>query len=187
MLRPKKTIRHINPPDGFQYSKDIVSPDEEIRLVRYVEKLPLREFEFQGYLARRRTISFGWHYKFGEESLEKTKPIPDVLLPLREKAANFATLAAYDLVHALVTEYRPGTPIGWHRDKGVFGDVIGISLCSRSLFRFRRRTETGWDRYTHILDPRSIYLLRGDVRTNWEHSIPEVEELRYSITFRSIK
>lgn len=186
--RPKKkTTGRITPPDGFRYAKDIISRDEEIELVRLFETLPLKEFEFQGYLAKRRTTSFSWHYKFDDGSLEKTKPIPDFLLPLRERAAAFAGLETDDLVHALVTEYRPGTPIGWHRDKSVFEDVVGISLSSRSLFRFRRITETGWERYTHILDPRSIYLLRGDVRLNWEHSIPEVDELRYSITFRSLK
>ena len=187
MSRPQKTIRLINPPYGFLYSKDVISPDEERELVQYVERLPLTEFEFHGYLAKRRTISFGWHYKFGEESLEETKPIPGILLPLRERAAKFAALAPDDFSHALVTEYRPGTPIGWHRDKGVFEDVVGISLCSRTLFRFRLRTGTGWDRYTHILDPRSIYLLRGEARRDWEHSIPEVDELRYSITFRSLR
>src|SRR5687768_3967349 len=183
----RKTIKQASPPEGFRYQKNIITPDEEGELVKHVESLPLKEYEFQGYLAKRRTISFGWHYKFGEESLVITQPIPDFLQPVRQRAAEFAGLGAEDLPHILVTEYSPGTPIGWHRDRPVFEDVIGISLVSRSLFRLRRRNAQGWERYTHILDPRSIYLLRGHVRTEWEHSIPEVEELRYSITFRSLR
>ena len=187
MQSTRKTIKRLAPPDGFRYEKNIISVDEESERVAHIEKLPLKEFEFQGYLAKRRTVSFGWHYKFGEEALERTKAIPDFLLPLRARAAEFAGIEPANLPHVLVTEYSAGTPIGWHRDKAVFEDVIGVSLISRCLFRLRRRTPVGWERYTQILDPRSVYLLRGTVRTDWEHSIPEVETLRYSITFRSLR
>jgi alkylated DNA repair dioxygenase AlkB len=182
-----QTIRVSRAPLGFAYQKSILSPDEEIQLRSEVEKLPLKEFEFHGYLAKRKTISFGWHYKFGEEALLRAKPIPDFLQPLRRRAAEFARLDVDSLPHVLVTEYSPGTPIGWHRDKAVFEKVIGVSLVSRALFRFRRKTSKGWERYTQILDPRSVYLLEGESRNEWEHSIPEVEELRYSITFRSLR
>jgi len=187
MSPTRKTIRSAAPPAGFRYEKNIITPDEESELVRHIEKLPLKEFEFQGYLAKRRTISFGWHYKFDAETLEKAKTIPDFLLPLRDRAAAFAGLKSEDLPHVLVTEYSPGTPIGWHRDKAVFEDVIGVSLLSRCLFRLRRKTPDGWERYTQILDARSCYLLRAQVRSDWEHSIPEVDSLRYSITFRSLR
>jgi alkylated DNA repair dioxygenase AlkB len=183
----RKTIRISTPPDGFRYKKTIITADEETAVVRNIAKLPLKEFEFQGYLAKRRTISFGWHYKFGNQSLERTTPIPEFLVPIRDRAAAFAGVEPEDLPHVLVTEYSAGTPIGWHRDKEVFRDIIGISLVSRSLFRLRRRTPLGWERYTHILEPRSAYLLRDTVRNEWEHSIPEVESLRYSITFRSLR
>jgi alkylated DNA repair dioxygenase AlkB len=187
MPATRKTIRSSTPPAGFRYEKNIITVDEEQQLIEHIETLPLKEFEFQGYLAKRRTISFGWHYKFGREALERAKPIPDFLLALRGRAASFANLKPEDLPHVLVTEYSPGTPIGWHRDKAVFQDVIGVSLLSRCLFRLRRRTPEGWERYTQILDPRSCYLLRAEVRSEWEHSIPEVDELRYSITFRSLR
>lgn len=187
MPAARKTIRTSTPPGGFRYRKNIITPDEEIELVRQIEKLPLKEFEFQGYLAKRRTISFGWHYRYVAQALEKAGPIPNFLLPLRARVAEFADLKSHDLPHVLVTEYRPGTPIGWHRDKAVFEDVVGVSLFSRCLFRMRRKTPDGWERYTQILDPRSCYLLRGEVRTEWEHSIPEVDALRYSITFRSLR
>jgi alkylated DNA repair dioxygenase AlkB len=113
--------------------------------------------------------------------------MPEFLLGIRERAAAFADLAAADLVHSVVTEYTPGTPIGWHRDKPVFGDVIGISLNSECIFRFRRKLQGGWERFSMTAEPRSIYLMRGPVRTEWEHSIPEVSELRYSVTFRTLR
>ncbi len=89
--------------------------------------------------------------------------------------------------HALITEYGPGAAIGWHRDKGVFSDVIGVSLLSPCTFRLRRRVGSSWERYSLIAEPRSAYLLRGEARTAWEHSIPAVETLRYSVTFRSLR
>jgi alkylated DNA repair dioxygenase AlkB len=183
----RKTDRLTNPPEGFLYRKNLITPPEEADLIRRIETLPLKEYEFHGYLAKRRTVSFGWHYKFSEEALVRANPIPDFLEPLRRRAAEFADLAADDFPHILVTEYSPGTPIGWHRDRGIFEDVVGVSLASQCLFRLRRRTATSWERYTQILDPRSCYLLRGPVRTLWEHSIPPVDLLRYSITFRSLR
>ena len=182
----RKTIKVSQPPEGFLYRKDLVTPEAEEELVRNIEKLPLKEFEFHGYFGKRRTISFGWHYDFAGASLNETETIPDFLLPLREKAAQFSGLKSADFPHVLVTEYSPGTPIGWHRDKHVFEDVVGISLLSRCSFRFRRKTDSAWERHSVLLEPRSIYLLRGPARTEWEHSIPPVDELRYSITFRSL-
>ena len=105
---------------------------------------------------------------------------------MRDSAADFAGLAPAELVHALVTEYTPGAAIGWHRDRPVFGDVIGISLASSCRFRLRRKQASGWQRAALVLEPRSAYLLRGPVRREWEHSIPPAERLRYSVTFRSL-
>ena len=112
-------------------------------------------------------------------------PLEIYILPAR--AADFAGLAPEDLPHALVTEYSPGTTIGWHRDKGVFNDVVGVSLLAPCTFRLRRKAGSGWERYSLHVAPRSAYLLRGTARTEWEHSIPAVEALRYSITFRSLR
>ena len=86
-----------------------------------------------------------------------------------------------------MTEYRPGASIGWHKDKAVFGEVIGVSLLAPCLFRLRRKTGTTWQRASLTVEPRSAYLLKGPSRTDWEHSIPGVESLRYSITFRNFK
>jgi len=183
----RNTIRRSIPPIGFLYEEELITPHEETELIAEIKKLPLKEFEFHGYLGKRRVKSFGWHYDFADASLNLAAAIPEFLLPVRERAAAFAGLTANDFPHILVTEYSPGTPIGWHRDKAVFEDVVGISLLSSCLFRLRRKTEGGWERSTINLEPRSAYLLRGPVRADWEHSIPPVESLRYSITFRSLR
>jgi alkylated DNA repair dioxygenase AlkB len=183
----RKTTRSSTPPEGFRYKADVLPLDEERELVERIRELPLKEFEFHGFVGKRRTLSYGWHYDFGEERLQPTDEIPPFLHELRERAAAFADLTAGDLPHALITEYSPGTPIGWHRDKGIFGDVVGISLLSACIFRLRRKAANAWERYSLTAEPRSAYLLRGAARTQWEHSIPAVEALRYSITFRSLR
>jgi alkylated DNA repair dioxygenase AlkB len=183
----RKTIKVSHPPEGFVYRKNFITPEQETALAREIARLPLKEFEFHGYLGKRRVVSFGRHYNFANASLSRVETIPEFLLPLRESAAAFAGIRPDDLPHVLVTEYSPGTPIGWHRDKAVFEDVVGISLLLPCNFRLRRKTPERWERFTLSLLPRSIYHLRGPVRDLWELSIPAVEALRYSITFRSIK
>lgn len=183
-------MRRITPlphPEGFRYQTDILPIEEEQDLVKHIQELPLREFEFHGYTGKRRVISYGWHYDFEDRTLHTTDEIPPFLHKLRNRAAAFASLTPEDLPHALVTEYSTGTTIGWHRDKGVFDDIVGISLLSSCIFRLRRKTGTTWERYSQTVEPRSAYLLRGQARTEWEHSIPAVESLRYSITFRSLR
>jgi alkylated DNA repair dioxygenase AlkB len=174
-------------PTGFAYRTDALSVPEEDELVEGIRGLPLKEFEFHGFTAKRRTISFGWHYDFARSKLGRADDIPAWLLPLRDTAAEFAGLAPEKLPHVLILEYSPGATIGWHRDKAAFGDVIGISLLSPSRFRLRRKVGSRWERASLTLEPRSIYLLRGPSRTEWEHSIPAVNALRYSITFRSLR
>jgi alkylated DNA repair dioxygenase AlkB len=172
-------------PGGFQYQPDLVLPDQEQRLVERIRQLPLKEFEFQGYVGKRRVMSYGWQYDFNERMLRRTEDIPSWLLPLRELAAGFAGMQPNDLQQVLVTEYDVGAAIGWHRDKAMFGQVIGISLLSSCRFRLRRKVGTAWERASLIAEPRSAYLLNGPSRTEWEHSIPAVDALRYSITLRN--
>lgn len=174
-------------PEGFRYRSDFLTAAEEEALVARLSELPLREFEFHGYLARRRVLAFGWRYDFAGAALERADEIPDFLLPLRERAAVFAGLAPQRFGHALVTEYAPGAAIGWHKDKGVFDVVVGVSLLSSCVFRLRRRQGERWERRSLTLAPRSAYLLAGAVRSSWEHSIPAVPALRYSITLRSLR
>jgi alkylated DNA repair dioxygenase AlkB len=172
-------------PEGFRYQPELISPDEEAALLERIRALPFAEFDFHGYKGKRRVVSFGWKYDFTERKLHEVDDIPDFLLPLREKAARFAGLEPGDLQHALVTEYDVGAPIGWHRDKAVFGDVVGVSRLSAAPFRLRRQVGGKWERVTVMAEPRSVYLMRGPSRTDWEHSIPPVEHLRYSVTFRN--
>src|SRR5829696_6741895 len=113
MPTPRRTIKTSTPPEGFLYCEESITAAEEGELVRHIEQLPLKEFQFHGYEARRRTLSFGWHYDFGQESLDMAAELPEFLLPLREFAAEFAGLQAGDFPHVLITEYMPGTPIGW--------------------------------------------------------------------------
>jgi len=174
-------------PEGFRYATDVLPPALETELLRRFEELPFREFEFHGYLGKRRVVSFGWRYDFSESELQKVDDIPPFLFPLRQRAAEFAGLSRADLQHALITEYGPGAAIGWHRDKAVFDEVVGISLLSACRFRFRRRVAGKWQRAAIMAEPRSAYLLAGASRTEWEHSIPAVEQLRYSITFRNFR
>jgi alkylated DNA repair dioxygenase AlkB len=174
-------------PEGFVYEPEVISRDLESQLLGQFQTLPFKEFQFHGYVGKRRVVSYGWQYDFNEARLRKTEDIPEWLFPVREIAARFASLAPTDLHHILVTEYSPGSAIGWHRDKAVFDDVIGISLLSACNFRLRRKVGTKWERASIIAEPRSAYLMRGPSRTEWEHSIPAVDSLRYSITFRNFR
>ena len=174
-------------PEGFRYRTEVIDAAEETRLLDHVRDLPFAAFQFHGYEGRRRVVSYGWRYDFERSRVERSGEMPDFLLALRETAARFAGLPAEEFQQALVTEYAPGAPIGWHKDKPVFADVVGISLLSACLFRLRRKAGARWERYSFRAEPRSAYLLRGPSRTEWEHSIPPVETLRYSVTFRNFR
>ena len=175
-------------PEGLEYRAELVSADEEAELLEHFRELDFREYEFHGYLGKRRVVSFGLHYDPNECTSRSTEEdIPGFLLPLRQKAADFARLAPTELQQALVTEYAPGAAIGWHRDRPAYRDVIGVSFSSSCRFRFRRKRSSSWQRASLIVEPRSVYLLRGPARTEWQHSIPPAERLRYSVTFRSMR
>ena len=173
-------------PDGIDYAPDIMTPDEERALVAHLEQVAVTPFRFQGWLGKRLTTSFGWRYDFDDASFARTEPIPDYLLPLRDRAAGFAGMAAANLVQVLVTRYDPAAGIGWHRDRPVFDHVIGVSLETEAVLRLRRRTEKGFDRAALPLAPRSIYHLSGEARHGWEHSIAAMQVRRWSVTFRSL-
>ena len=171
---------------GLSFADAIISPDEEAALIAEIDQVELSPFRFQGWLGKRKTASFGWHYDFDDASFAASEPMPDWVLPLRARAAAFASLAPEDLVQLLLIRYDPGAGIGWHRDRPLFEHVVGISLGVPATMRFRRRTASGFDRASALLPPRSIYHLSGEVRHLWEHSIAEMEVTRWSVTFRSL-
>ena len=174
-------------PEGFKYAPDVLSAEQERWLVEQIRPLPFKEFEFHGYLGKRRIVSYGWKYNYDTRTLEASREIPDFLLKVRDIAARFAGMSPDDLQQILVTEYSAGAAIGWHRDKGEFGQIVGISLLSPCVFRLRRKHGTTWERASIIAEPRSAYLMSGPSRSEWEHSIPPVDALRYSITLRNLR
>jgi alkylated DNA repair dioxygenase AlkB len=174
-------------PEGFVYRPAFVSPAEEAEIVGRLEPLPFAAFQFHGFEGNRRVVSFGWRYDFNEGGLKRAEPFPGWLAELAARAAGFAGLGPEAFVHALVTEYAPGAGIGWHRDRPQFEDVVGLSFLSPCRFRFRLRDGQGWRRAAFTAEPRSAYLLHGPARRQWEHSIPPLQTLRYSITFRSFR
>jgi alkylated DNA repair dioxygenase AlkB len=173
-------------PEGFRYQPDFLSREEEQSLLKHIVPLPFREFEFQGFTGKRRIVSYGWRYDFNGGRLSRTEDIPDFLSVIRARAEHFAEIAPGTLHQVLITEYMPGAAIGWHKDRSVFGDIVGISLRAPCIFRMRRRLGPRFERNSLNAEPRSVYLLRGLSRTEWQHSIPGVEALRYSITFRNV-
>ena len=174
-------------PEGLTYESGFVEGAEEEALAARIAELDLKPFQFHGFEGNRRTASFGYHYAFDGSGLRRTDPIPDWLLPVRARAAGLIGVKPEAIEHVLVIEYGPSAGIGWHRDRPVFEDVVGISLLAPARLRFRRRRGSKWERFNLIAEPRSAYALQGAARNEWEHSIPPMEALRYSITFRTMR
>jgi alkylated DNA repair dioxygenase AlkB len=170
------------------YVEDAVMPDEERRLIGLMEELPWEAVVFRGYEARRRVVHFGHRYDFEARGVSPGLPIPAELLALRDRAAAIAGDDPERYVEVLATEYRPGSTIGWHSDAPAFGaTVLGVSLASACRMRFRRRAPGGWLRWDRVLEPRSAYVIGGEARSAWQHSIPPTEALRFSITYRTVR
>jgi alkylated DNA repair dioxygenase AlkB len=172
--------------EGLRYEEAVISEAEERALLDRLGSLELAPFRFHGFVGNRRTQSFGWRYDFEDASFTPAEPIPGWLQPLRERAAVFAGLQPHDFVHVLLARYDPGAGIGWHRDRDVFEQVVGISLNTPATLRFRQRASPGFRRANLEVAPRSAYLLSGVVRHEWEHSIAPGDALRFSITFRTL-
>ncbi len=179
-------------PPGFSHREAFISPAEEGQLVERIGGVTFSSFEMRGVAARRRVAFFGTAY----DERFVTPDMPDFLLPVRARLAEWAGIPADAFAMALINEYTPGAPIGWHRDAPQYDIVIGLSLGTPCRMRLRpyvapgaqsaggaRRTTT----HELTLEPRSIYLLSDEARRAYEHSIPAVDALRYSITFRSLR
>jgi alkylated DNA repair dioxygenase AlkB len=176
-------------PDGFRYERAFITPEEESSLLARVSTLPLEEARYKDYTARRRTVHYGSEYDFSRNALDTAPPVPDFLLPLREKAARWAGVAPDALAHALVSEYRPATPLGWHRDVPDFELIVGVSLAAACRMRLRPYRPGERQRREDVialtLEPRSAYAIGGAARWAWQHAISPTKALRYSITFRT--
>jgi alkylated DNA repair dioxygenase AlkB len=173
-------------PEGLVFQPEFIDAAEEARLFEGIAATALHEAKYKEFTARRRVASFGAGFDYDENELTPAPEIAPFLLPLRERIAAWAGVAPGDFAYALVAEYRPGTPLGWHRDVPQFELVAGVSLGGTARMRLRRyppqpRAEV----FTLDLPPRSAYILRDDVRWKWQHSIVATRELRYSITFRT--
>jgi alkylated DNA repair dioxygenase AlkB len=180
-------------PLGFLYQPNFLSETEEADLLRTIETLEFGAYDFRGYIAKRRVVAYGGGYDSGTRRMAITdEVIPEFLRSIRDRAAAIAGMSADEIVQAMVTEYSVGTPIGWHRDSPQFGTIIGISLRSSSRLRLkpyqrlRLKPEGEGKIVSVLLEPRSIYVMRGEARWNFQHSIPAVKELRYSITLRTL-
>jgi alkylated DNA repair dioxygenase AlkB len=173
-------------PVGFRYEEDIISEADEAALAKFVATLDLKPFEFHGHLGNRRVTSFGLRYDYARRAVEVTEGFPAFVSDLRNKVAKFAGRKVTEFQQGGVNEYPPGAGIGWHKDKPQFGVIVGVSLLAPAMMRFRRAEDTGWIRASQRLEPRSIYILEGEARTAWEHSVPPVDALRYSLTFRTV-
>src|ERR1700728_1966184 len=173
-------------PEGFRYYADVLSVEEQDALAHELGALPFKPFDFQGFLANRQVVSFGYRYDYDRRAVVKAAPFPSFLIPLRRKVAEIFDRPDETFRQVLINEYRPGAGIGWHRDKAQFDEVVGVSLLAPCTLRFRRKRGDGWDRVSLTVEPRSAYLLSGPSRTVWEHSIPALDRLRYSITLRTL-
>ena len=185
-------------PHGLVFRHDFLTAAEEAAMLGLFMTLPFREAKFKEYYARRRVVSFhsaddDGRYDAGDDDLAPAGLPPPLLESLRQNVAEFVGIPPEAFVHLLVSEYQTGTPIGWHRDKAQYGIVAGVSLGSRARMRFRPLPAPGaWNRVdpkTLIvldLEPRSIYVMRGDIRSRWQHSLLPTKALRYSVTMRTI-
>lgn len=174
-------------PPGFTYAPEFLSAPEETQLLGLIRALPFEEAQYREWYARRRIVSFGGRYDFTRHELSDAAPIPDFLLPLRQRLARLAGLVPEHIQHAMVAEYPAATPLGWHRDVPDFELIMGVSLLGHARLRFRPWPPKPNARTTFAIElaPRSAYVLRDEARWHWQHAVSPTKELRYSITFRT--
>jgi alkylated DNA repair dioxygenase AlkB len=180
-------------PDGFIYRQNFISEAEEHELILEIQKLHLTPFQYYQFTGKRRTVSFGWQYEFGRSEITTAPDIPAFLLPVRTRAGKLFNIDPNSLMQTSIIEYSTGSPIGWHRDIPHFGVVVGISLGAACRMRFRKYSRVRSKNLSRNeilsieLQPRSVYLMSGASREIWQHSIPPVKELRYSIMMRTLR
>jgi DNA oxidative demethylase len=174
-------------PEGLVYRPELLPAEEEAELLERFETLRFDPIVLHGRAARRTARHYGLDYDYGSRTPKPGEPVPDWLLPARARAAELAGHEPDELVEILVQRYPEGSTIGWHRDAPAFDTVIGISLGAESRLRFQRGKAERRRVWELLLEPRSGYVLRGEARRSWEHSIPPTKAERYSITFRTLR
>lgn len=177
-------------PEGLSYATGFLAADEEAGLIALMAQLPLQPARYKSYTARRKVVSYGGQFDYDSNKLLPSGALIAALHPLRDRVAAWAGIAPEALVHTLVAEYAPGTPLGWHRDVPDFEDVFGVSLGGEAVLRFRPYPhETAGREHTLklIVAPRSVYAMRGDARWAWQHCVAPVDALRWSVTFRTAR
>ena len=174
-------------PEGFRYVPDFLAQEEEAALLDHVRSLEYQSVEMRGQVARRRVVHFGWRYGYESWRIEPAPPIPEAFHAVRARSAALIAVTEDALAEVIVTEYPPGAGIGWHRDAPQFGTVVGVSLLSACRMRFQRGTGKTRETRARELAPRSAYVLAGEVRWAWQHTIPATKATRYSITFRTLR
>lgn len=178
----------VTSPEGFGFQPDFLSAEQERGLLESVRSLPFKEAEYREWKARRRIVSYGGRYDFTLRALDPAPPIPEFLLPLREWIGSWAGIPPASIQHAVIAEYRPGTQLGWHRDVPDFERILGVSLGGRARMRLRPYPpKLGMKSRVIELAPRSAYSFSGSARWDWQHAISPTKELRYSITFRTLR
>lgn len=173
-------------PPGFDYWPDVLSTCEQAAVVEELQRLDFRPYEHMGYQGFRQIAAFGRRYDLERRRFETAAPWPDFLKALLGRLTGRLDLDEEAFVQALVNEYAPGAGIGWHRDRPVYGEILGVSFLAPCMMRLRRKDGTGWRRSAAPLAPGSAYRLSGEARSDWEHSISPMTALRYSITFRTL-
>lgn len=177
-------------PPRFLYHPDFITAEEEAALMEIIGGIEVHPFRFQGYEAKRKVASFGYDWSFEKQQLSRGKEIPRAFDPLLEKLAARLSMSREHFAELLVTGYPPGAVINWHRDAPPFDLIAGISLLADCTFRLRPYEKQKQGRRSVISFPvqrRSLYVMQGEVRTDWQHSTLPVKETRYSITLRSLR
>jgi alkylated DNA repair dioxygenase AlkB len=172
---------------GLRLIAEAVSEVDERALEARLDAAPLAPFQFGQWEGKRLTTHYGSGYDFSRQRVAEAPPLPDWLIALRDELAPQVDLAPDLFQAALLIRYDPGAGIGWHRDRPQYDKVLGLSLSAPCVLRLRRRTPSGFDRQSVDLPPRSLYLLSGEVRHEWEHSIVPLDVTRRSITFRTVR
>jgi alkylated DNA repair dioxygenase AlkB len=176
-------------PQGFRYVPDFITQQEETELLQVISTIELRNFIFQGFEAKRKFASFGFDYHFDSRKLSRGAPIPDAFQPLIKKVTDHLSLTS-PIGELLILEYPEGAVINWHRDAPPFDVIIGISLLADCTFRLRPHDKAKQSRKSIVSIPvrrRSLYVMEGAARSDWEHSTMPAKSLRYSITLRTLK